>query len=111
MGDYRGAWKEHDELMVAFSKILYAWRQPEVLTSATGLEGQKGAVQSYFHSDPMAYHVLKCLVVTALKLREFANMSEDERQREMARRKFEMQRILADVEAHPITMPLITPRG
>lgn len=110
MSENRGAWKEHDELTVAFAKILYAWQHPEVLTSATGLEEQKGAVQSYFHNDPMAYHVLKSLVVTALKLREFAHLSEGERRREMARREMEMQRILADVEAHPIGTPLITPR-
>jgi HD-like signal output (HDOD) protein len=61
-----GTWKEHDELMVAFSRILYAWRFPEVLVDS--VESHNNQMHDYFNHDPMAYHVLRSLVHSALQI-------------------------------------------
>lgn len=60
-------WRIHDELTVRFSKILLAFKFPEVLTDPLMNEGrQKDMIRAYFHNDPVAYHVLRALVHAAV---------------------------------------------
>ena len=63
-------WRLHDELRVAFAKILFAWQHPVMLGDPPEDESLRDErmrqMHHYFHNDVAAHHVLQSLVHAAV---------------------------------------------
>ena len=82
----------------SIATTLYAWKNPPSLNAPAdaNLQERDRQMQQYFMSDPMAYHVWRSLVATAIRWHEWMNTSIEERQRKQAEQAIALERLLGE---------------
>lgn len=85
----------YERLTKSFADMLYSWKHPTSLNDpAIDLVKRQQEIRQYFLSEPMAHHILKALVTTAMREFEWSQMSEPERQRMQAQQQAAIEEAL-----------------